>query len=154
MLLVTAEAMRALEARTFQTGCATGIELMARAGVGVVDAVERRWGTVLGLRALVCCGTGNNGGDGFVAARRLRERGAAVRVVIAGDPSRVAGDAKTALESMRAAGIEPQSAAGEDALRAIAAGPRPVGFRVRCAARHRRARRARGRDRRCGAGAA
>jgi len=121
MLLVTAEAMRALEARTFQTGCATGIELMARAGVGVVDAVERRWGTVLGLRALVCCGTGNNGGDGFVAARRLRERGAAVRVVIAGDPSRIGGDAKTALESMRGAGIEPQHAAGEDALRAIAA---------------------------------
>ena len=64
---------------------------MHRAGTGVVEAIERRCGSLLGLRALVLCGTGNNGGDGFVAARQLRaarRRGRAV--VVLGDPSRIA----------------------------------------------------------------
>ena len=96
-MLVTAEEMRSLDRRTIDGGHATGIELMRRAGHGVVQSIERRYGSLLNLRAMVLCGTGNNGGDGFVAAARLRERGAAVRVVVLGNAERVQGDAAVAL---------------------------------------------------------
>jgi NAD(P)H-hydrate epimerase len=42
---------------------------MERAGQGVADALERRWGSPLAMRVLVLAGGGNNGGDGYVAAR-------------------------------------------------------------------------------------
>ena len=79
MRLVTAAEMRELDRRTIEEGHVAGEELMERAGRGVADAMERRWGTVLALRVLVLCGTGNNGSDGFVAARHLRARGTAPR---------------------------------------------------------------------------
>ena len=44
---------------------------MERAGQGVAGALERAWGSPLALRVLVLAGGGNNGGDGFVAARAL-----------------------------------------------------------------------------------
>jgi NAD(P)H-hydrate epimerase len=77
---------------------------MERAGAGVVEAMERRYGSLLGLRVLVLCGTGNNGGDGFVAARRLVARGAAPVVGILGDAKRIQGDALANLE--RLGGLE------------------------------------------------
>src|SRR2546427_223161 len=116
VLLLTAEEMRSLDRRTIEGGHATGLELMRRAGHGVVESIERRYGSLLSLRAIVLCGTGNNGGDGFVAASRLRERGAAVRVVVMGSVERIRGDAALALEAMRAAGIGLDSAATESEL--------------------------------------
>ncbi|HEX41450.1 MAG TPA: NAD(P)H-hydrate epimerase, partial [Phycisphaerales bacterium] len=50
------------------------------------------------------CGTGNNGGDGYVIARHLANRGAAVRLAIAGDPARIRGDARTHLDVWRRMG--------------------------------------------------
>ncbi len=120
MLLVTAEAMRALDERTIAGGHATGPELMRRAGEGVVEAIERRYGSLLGLRALVLCGTGNNGGDGMIAARRLRERGAMPRLVVAGDPKRMSGDAAAARDEAEAAGLAITAAGDDAALRAVA----------------------------------
>src|SRR5262245_44514668 len=114
MLLLTAEEMRRLDQRTIESGHVAGIDLMRRAGAGVARAIERRYGSVLGLRALVLCGTGNNGGDGFVAARSLRERGASVRVVVLGDRGRIRGDAATALEELCSNGIAPETVNGED----------------------------------------
>jgi ADP-dependent NAD(P)H-hydrate dehydratase / NAD(P)H-hydrate epimerase len=97
MWLVTADEMRRLDHATIEGGHARGVELMERAGAGVVEAMERRYGSLLGLRVLVLCGTGNNGGDGFVAARRLVARGAAPVVGILGDRSRIRGDAEANL---------------------------------------------------------
>ena len=119
MLLLTAEAMRALDRATIEAGHARGIDLMLRAGAGVATAIERRYGSLLGLRSLVLCGTGNNGGDGFVAAAHLARRGAQVQVAIAGERARKAGDAAQALASLEAGGIEAASAPDEHALRAI-----------------------------------
>ena len=119
MLLLKSEDMRALDRRTIECGHAAGIELMRRAGHGVVDAIERRYGSLLGLRALVLCGTGNNGGDGLIAAVRLRERGATVRLVVMGSVERIRGDAAIAFEAMRAAGIAWSAAESEAALATV-----------------------------------
>jgi len=121
MLLVTAEEMRRLDRATMEGGRVSGEVLMGRAGAGVAEALERRYGPCLGLRVLVLCGTGNNGGDGFVAALRLRERGAEVHVGLLGERARVRGEALVHLDRMRAAGLEPVLLAGVAALERLVA---------------------------------
>jgi len=124
VLVLTAEAMRRLERLTLEGGHATGEALMERAGDGVVHAMERRYGPVLGLRVLVLCGPGNNGGDGFVAARHLRARGALPSVVLLAPRGGVKGDAKLHLERLEAERVSPTIAESEESLtRAIAQRP-------------------------------
>jgi hydroxyethylthiazole kinase-like uncharacterized protein yjeF len=76
--LVTAADMRAIEADAIASGAVTGLELMERAGQGVVTAIARHWRDA--RSAVVLCGPGNNGGDGYVVARLLAEMGWQVRV--------------------------------------------------------------------------
>ena len=121
MLLATADEMRALDRATIEGGHAPGGELMERAGRGVAEAIEQRYGPVLGLRVLVLAGTGNNGGDGFVAARHLRARGAEVRVAIAGDRARVQGEALQHLRRMEDDGLPATIAAGAGPLARVVA---------------------------------
>ena len=80
--LLTAAQMRAVEAAAMESGTVTGLELMERAGAAVVEAVAAEWPEHgPGSGATVLCGPGNNGGDGFVIARLLMERGWRVRVL-------------------------------------------------------------------------
>ena len=89
-LLTTAE-MSEADRLTIAGGTA-GIDLMENAGRAVADAAMR----LPGRRVVVVAGPGNNGGDGFVAARILAERGYAARVVLVGDRARLKGDAARA----------------------------------------------------------
>ena len=93
--VLTAAQMKAIEAAAIASGEVTGLELMERAGAGVVAAVLEEWPemALTPQRAVVLCGPGNNGGDGFVVARLLRERGWEVEVFLYGDPSRLPPDA-------------------------------------------------------------
>lgn len=95
--LLTAAQMRAIEAAAIATGKVTGLALMERAGRGVVEAIFEEWPELRAgsFRAVVLCGPGNNGGDGFVVARLLKERGWEVEVRLYGDPARLPPDAKT-----------------------------------------------------------
>ena len=81
-ILIAAE-MRAAEERAIAAG--TKVEtLMERAGMAAADATWRYAGP---LPALILCGPGNNGGDGYVIARGLRERGVEVRIAALAEPS-------------------------------------------------------------------
>lgn len=89
--------MRELDRRAIQELGVPGVVLMENAGRAVVEEIGARWGPLKGLRVHVVCGTGNNGGDGFVAARHLCLAGAEVRCSLAGEAARVRGDALTML---------------------------------------------------------
>ena len=90
--LLTIEEMTAADAAAIAAGI-PGIELMENAGAAVARAISARFAP---RPALVLCGPGNNGGDGFVTARHLRERGWPVRVALLGARERLRGDAALA----------------------------------------------------------
>lgn len=77
-----------------------GIVLMERAGAAVADIASSRMSA--GAAVAVLCGPGNNGGDGFIVARILRERGLEVRVVLLGKAEALVGDAALAFGSWAA----------------------------------------------------
>src|ERR1700761_8679600 len=91
--LLTNSEMTHADRRTIASGI-PGIRLMERAGQAVADAIRARYR--IGSRIVVVCGPGNNGGDGFVAARFLAELGYEVEIALVGDPTRLKGDAALA----------------------------------------------------------
>jgi NAD(P)H-hydrate epimerase len=93
-------------------GGVSGIELMENAGRKVADAVSRRWPPRL---VAVLCGPGNNGGDGFVAARVLAEHGWPVRLALLGSISALHGDAAQAAARWPGA-VEPLAPAALDGV--------------------------------------
>lgn len=82
-----------------------GLLLMENAGSGVVREMERHFDGLEGLRVLVVCGKGNNGGDGLVVARHLHLAGVATQVVLTARPQSLKGDARTNLEVARKMGV-------------------------------------------------
>jgi NAD(P)H-hydrate epimerase len=96
-------------------------ELMERAGRCVADAAELLLGPVRGRRIAFVCGRGNNGGDGLVASRVLRTRGAEALVILGGPPAGWRPDAARAWEASRDAGIELLAAADAASLAAARA---------------------------------
>lgn len=107
--VLTAAQMRSAEQAAIESGAVTGLELMERAGRGVVNAVFEAWPELAEAgaaaqtdreqsgpkkRAMVLCGPGNNGGDGFVVARLLHGLGWAVEVFLWGEADSLPPDAK------------------------------------------------------------
>ncbi|AVW90623.1 NAD(P)H-hydrate dehydratase [Celeribacter baekdonensis] len=98
--LLTSAQMRAIEQAAIASGSVTGLTLMERAGQGVVDAIFDEWPELAlsAYKAVVLCGPGNNGGDGFVIARLLKQRGWEVAVFLYGDPEKLPPDARANYE--------------------------------------------------------
>src|SRR5215471_1866648 len=116
-LLTNAE-MTDADRRTIAGGV-PGMWLMERAGAAVVDVVRARFRA--GNRVIVVAGPGNNGGDGFVAARALAEIGYRAEVLLIGDVDRLGGDAASAAEtwierSGPVASAEPAALASADVI--------------------------------------
>ncbi|MDP4002153.1 NAD(P)H-hydrate dehydratase [Methylobacterium sp. NEAU K] len=93
MRLLTVAAMRRVD-ETAINGGISGLTLMEAAGAAVAARAAARLPE--GGRVVVLCGPGNNGGDGFVAARKLTERGYAVDLFLLGDRVALKGDAALA----------------------------------------------------------
>ncbi|MBE1293451.1 MAG: NAD(P)H-hydrate dehydratase [Rhodobacteraceae bacterium] len=145
--LLTAAQMRAIEQAAIESGEVTGLELMERAGQGVVEAIFEEWPEFaeeraaaskpaqigasprstlkassgrfaakggsdltpqdisgMRMRAVVLCGPGNNGGDGFVVGRLLQGRGWDVEVFLYGDAEKLPPDARVNYERWCAVG--------------------------------------------------
>jgi hydroxyethylthiazole kinase-like uncharacterized protein yjeF len=103
------ERMRATDRWAIEECGIPGLELMERAGRGLADLVLA---AAPDGPIAVACGKGNNGGDGYVAARLLREEGRAVRVLAVAPLEELGGDARANAE--RVDGIEPFTAARLD----------------------------------------
>jgi NAD(P)H-hydrate epimerase len=108
MPLADAETMRGIDRWAIEEQGVAGLDLMERAGAGVARAVER---LAADGPVTVVCGKGNNGGDGLVLARLLRQSGRQVTVVCVAPPGELSGDARTNLE--RLAGEPPVRLSGQ-----------------------------------------
>jgi len=118
--LPDAETMRAIDRWAIEEQGAPSLELMERAGTGVARALER---LAPDGPVAVVCGSGNNGGDGLVAARVLREAGRTVSVLCTSPPQDFSGDAQVNLERLPGEGpsqLEADLDAGSPGGRALA----------------------------------
>lgn len=92
MKIVTAAEMRAIDRATSERFGVPSLVLMENAGAAVADFVLHDYPSA--RRVGVVCGKGNNGGDGFVAARKLMEAGREVRLLLLCEPGELRGDAE------------------------------------------------------------
>jgi len=119
--LATAAEMAAIDRCAGECHGISVAELMERAGRCTAEAAELLLGPVRGRRVALFCGRGNNGGDGFVAARLLQGRGAAAAVFLVGTPGELRPDARLAWDAAQAAGVELTSCADTSTLAATQA---------------------------------
>ena len=100
-VVVTSAEMQACDRYAIDTLKIPGLTLMENAGRGVVEMMEKHFGSLTGKTVVILCGKGNNGGDGYVVARHLFNRGAKVVVGVLGKGSEIKGDAKINYECLQ-----------------------------------------------------
>ena len=116
MRIVTADEMRAIDRLTSERFGVPSLTLMENAGAAVAEFILQHYS---GAKTVgVICGKGNNGGDGFVVARRLRAAGKKVSVLLLAAPAELRGDAAAMFKKMR---FKPVVARDEKQLAAPAA---------------------------------
>lgn len=103
--VVTAGQMRELDRRATEEYGVPSLLLMENAGLQTVLEMERSFPRLKTGRVALACGKGNNGGDGFVVARHLFDRGTTVEVLLLARQSEIKGDARTNLEIIRKLGV-------------------------------------------------
>jgi NAD(P)H-hydrate epimerase len=105
MRILNAAQMREADRRTIHDIGIPSLVLMENAGRQVVAAMESFFSDLSERQVAVVCGKGNNGGDGFVVARTLQQRGIGVSVFLVGQIAEVKGDARVNLEILGRLGI-------------------------------------------------
>ncbi len=114
MRVVTAAEMRELDRRAIQEYCVPGVVLMENAAAAVVAAVDNACagftcGGLKNKRVAIFCGAGNNGGDGYAAARQLKLRGAQPAVYMLSEADQLIGDALVHYTAMSKSGVDIRS---------------------------------------------
>ena len=104
MRVVTASEMREIDRRAIEEHGVPSLDLMERAGAGAAQVIAFH-GLQKNQKVVVLCGKGNNGGDGFVAARYLREWGADVTCWVIGERDEMTSDALRNLVTAEDAGV-------------------------------------------------
>jgi ADP-dependent NAD(P)H-hydrate dehydratase / NAD(P)H-hydrate epimerase len=105
MRVVNSTQMREADRRTTEEIGIPSLVLMENAGRQVVAAIEAVHSDLIERNVAVLCGRGNNGGDGFVVARTLLQRGVDVSVFLIGSVTEVKGDARVNLEILGRLGL-------------------------------------------------
>src|SRR5919205_4022893 len=105
MRVLNSAQMREADRRAIQEIGIPSLVLMENAGRQAVAAMEAMFSDLTERRVAVLCGRGNNGGDGFVVARTLVQRGVDVAVFLMGGVADVRGDARTNLEILGRLGL-------------------------------------------------
>ena len=105
MRILNATQMREADRQTIEDVGLASLVLMENAGRQVVSAIEAAYEERLLGRVAVLCGKGNNGGDGFVIARTLAQRGVDVSVFLLAAVAQVKGDARVNLDILGRLGI-------------------------------------------------
>src|SRR5438309_9042434 len=105
MRILNAAQMREADRRTIDDIGIASLVLMENAGRQAVAAMEAMYSDLADRQIAVLCGRGNNGGDGFVIARTLAQRGIDVAVFLIGRVADVRGDARTNLEILGHLGL-------------------------------------------------
>lgn len=101
--LYTSEQTRELDRVTIEEFEVSGTVLMERAGTVGFELLKQYWP---GAKTIcVVCGTGNNGGDGFVVARLAHEQGLQVEVLVVGEGNKIKGDALAAKQRLEGCGV-------------------------------------------------
>ncbi|OHB82943.1 MAG: NAD(P)H-hydrate epimerase [Planctomycetes bacterium RBG_19FT_COMBO_48_8] len=101
---MTRDEVRAFDAWAINTLGIPGVVLMENAGRSCAELIEDKLKDVAEPKVCIFCGTGNNGGDGYVIARHLINRGIQVAVVVCGDRGKIKGDAKINLDILERMG--------------------------------------------------
>jgi len=99
MIVVSAEQMREMDRLTIQKYGTPSLKLMERAGAGVAQAILQRFGDDTSKGVLIVAGKGNNGGDGFVVSRLLREKGIPCEVALLAKRNEISRDAAKNLQA-------------------------------------------------------
>jgi len=107
MKILTAKQIREIDRLSSEQFGIPSILLMENAGMRVVEALEQRFEDLEDRTIGILCGKGNNGGDGFVVARQLIQKGTYPIIFLLGREEDVTGDAKTNLEILKAIGFPP-----------------------------------------------
>jgi len=105
MKISRVEEMRAMDRRAGEELGISELLLMENAGQAAVYVLEKERG-VRGKRYVILCGAGNNGGDGFVVARKILANGGRPDIYLLGDPDRLRGAARKNLEIVSALALE------------------------------------------------
>ncbi|HKL26120.1 MAG TPA: NAD(P)H-hydrate dehydratase [Desulfuromonadales bacterium] len=126
MKLLTAAQMQEMDRRTIEEIGIPGAVLMENAGRGMADRITEKFAELAPGPVLILAGKGNNGGDGYVIARHLNEKGWQVQTLVLAERSDIGGDAKLNLDILEACGGGIAFATEDDALtRALSECPVP-----------------------------
>jgi hydroxyethylthiazole kinase-like uncharacterized protein yjeF len=103
-VVMSRDEVRAFDAWAINELGIPGVVLMENAGRSCAELIKEKLGAIAAPKVCIFCGTGNNGGDGYVIARHLSNSGFEVVVVLCGDRNKVKGDAKINLDILEKLG--------------------------------------------------